>query len=235
MGELRRFIDAALFNPVPDTHPTPTTYTRRRVTAALTLALGTSILAISLRIPPGDPSFHWATLALALTWIAGAAISGPIYAGHAWTRKKTIGSPIIQSLTLAAILIALFLTGALAIAHIPALRDPVDNLLNHASGNNLLIVAFLTLINGIGEELYFRGALYDALPPGHAVAISTIIYVLVTATSGIPLLILAALLLGAITGLQRRVTGGILGPIIVHCCWSGSMLFLLPPLLQILR
>ena len=35
-------------------------------------------------------------------------------------------------------------------------------------------------------------------------------------------------ILGCVTGLQRRVTGGILGPIITHLTWSLGMLFLLP-------
>ena len=55
-----------------------------------------------------------------------------------------------------------------------------------------------------------------------------------TAASGIPLLVLAGLLLGLVTGLQRRVTGGILGPIITHLTWSMGMLFILPKLLETL-
>jgi uncharacterized protein len=35
-------------------------------------------------------------------------------------------------------------------------------------------------------------------------------------------------LLGLVVGLQRRASGGILGPILTHCTWSLSMLFLLP-------
>ncbi|WP_307785203.1 hypothetical protein [Janibacter melonis] len=34
-------------------------------------------------------------------------------------------------------------------------------------------------------------------------------------------------------GLQRRVTGGVLGPIITHLTWSLGMLFLLPPTLDL--
>ena len=62
----------------------------------------------------------------------------------------------------------------------------------------------------------------------HAVAVTTIVYTLVTATSGIPLLVLAGALVGLVVGLQRRVTGGILGPVITHLTWSLGMLFLLP-------
>ncbi|NLJ53774.1 MAG: hypothetical protein GX344_06530 [Intrasporangiaceae bacterium] len=53
---------------------------------------------------------------------------------------------------------------------------------------------------------------------------------LVTAASGIPLLVFAAVILGVAVGLQRRVTGGVLAPIITHLIWSLGMLFLLPPL-----
>jgi len=35
--------------------------------------------------------------------------------------------------------------------------------------------------------------------------------------------------LGLLLGLQRRASGGILGPILTHCTWSMAMLLLLPP------
>ena len=62
--------------------------------------------------------------------------------------------------------------------------------------------------------------------------ISTLVYTLVTAAAGIPLLVLAAALLGVVAGLQRRVTGGMLGPVVTHLTWSLGMLFLLPVVLD---
>ena len=47
---------------------------------------------------------------------------------------------------------------------------------------------------------------------------------------GNPMLVLAAAILGAVVGLQRRAGGGILAPILTHITWSMSMLFLLPPI-----
>ena len=44
---------------------------------------------------------------------------------------------------------------------------------------------------------------------------------------------LAAAIIGVVTALQRRVTGGILGPIITHVTWSTGMLLLLPPVLEL--
>ena len=62
---------------------------------------------------------------------------------------------------------------------------------------------------------------------------STLIYVVVTAGSGIPLLTLAAALLGLVTGLQRWATGGVLVPNITHLVWSLGMLCLLPSVLAV--
>ena len=44
----------------------------------------------------------------------------------------------------------------------------------------------------------------------------------------VPLLVFAAALLGVVLGLQRRVTGGVLAPMITHVTWSLSMLLVLP-------
>ena len=49
------------------------------------------------------------------------------------------------------------------------------------------------------------------------------------------MLAFAAVLLGVLTGAQRRVTGGVLAPIITHILWSSAMLLLLPPLLDVVR
>ena len=65
-----------------------------------------------------------------------------------------------------------------------------------------------------------------------AVAITAVVYALTTVGAGIPLLVLAAGLLGVLTALQRRVTGGILGPVVTHLTWSLGMLFLLPVVLS---
>ncbi len=47
--------------------------------------------------------------------------------------------------------------------------------------------------------------------------------------TGNPMLVFAAVLLGLLLGLQRRASGGILGPILTHCTWSLTMLLVLPP------
>lgn len=233
--ELRAFLEAALLDPVPGQRPDPpSSRTRRRVVVAVTFLVGSAVLAWALRIEPGDSRFYGATLALAAVWGIGAIASGPLHVGWGHTRRGSRARPVVQSLALGLLLLAIFLAGALVVARFPALRQPVDELLDHARFGSIAAVLAITMLNGVVEELYFRGALYAALP-AHAVAITTVLYALTTIGSGIPLLVLAAAAVGVVTALQRRVTGGILGPIITHVTWSTGMLLLLPPVLELAR
>lgn len=233
IAELRAFVRAALVEPVPRDHTQPDhEFRRRRVVAVVTLAVGTLVLGWSLRIQPGDPLFYVGTLALAAVWAVGAVTSGPLHLGWAHTRLGGKSRAVVQSLALGTLLLAVFLLGALVVAQVPPLRGPVEGLLDHARVGSLGVVAAITAVNGLAEELYFRGALYAGVGRRHAVAVTTVVYALVTAAAGIPLLVLAAAALGLVVGLQRRVTGGILGPVITHLTWSLGMLFLLPQVLD---
>jgi uncharacterized protein len=232
--EVRSFFRAALVTPVPRDHTeSDWAFRRRRVVVVVTLVVGAGILTWALRIEPGDPTFYVATIALAVVWALGAFLSGPLHLGRANTRDGRGSSrAVVQSLALGALLLGVFMLGAVVVARVPFLREPVQELLDHARFGSLALVAVITAVNGLTEELYFRGAMYAAVGRRHAVAITTVVYTLVTATSGIPLLVLAGALVGLVVAFQRRVTGGILGPIITHLTWSLGMLFLLPPVLD---
>lgn len=235
--ELRAFVRAALVTKVPRTRRDPAhVLRRRRVVAAVTLVVGAALLWWSLRLEPGDPLFYAGTAALAVTWAAGALLGGPLYLGRAHTRAGTAyARPVVQSLALGLLLLTVFLAGALLVAQVPALRGPVDDLLDHARFGSLPLVLAITVVNGLAEEVFFRGALYASIPERWTVAATTVIYALTTVGSGVPLLVLAAVLVGLVCALQRRVTGGVLGPMITHVTWSSGMLLLLPPLLSALR
>ena len=230
VAELRAFVRAALVDPVPRDHiEADSAFRRRRWVAGLTLVVGAAVLAWALRIEPGDSLFYVATLALAAVWAGGALLSGPLHLGRGWTRAgDTHSRAVVQSLALGVLLLALFMAGAVVVARVPFLRQPVDQLLDHAQVGSLTLVAVITAVNGVAEELYFRGALYAGVGRRHAVLVTTVVYALVTAAAGIPLLVLAAAVVGLVLGLQRRVTGGILGPVVTHLTWSLGMLFLLP-------
>lgn len=235
VAELRAFLEAALVHRLADPpEDPPADRPRRRVVVAVTFAVGTAVLAWALRVPPGDPVFYAASATLALVWAAGAVASGPIPLGSGRTRRGGREAPVVQSLALAVLLLVVCLVAALVVARAPLLRDPVDALLDHARFGSLPAVLAITIVNGMAEELYFRGALYTATAR-YPVLVTTTLYAVTTIGAGVPLLVLAAAALGLTTALQRRVTGGVLGPVITHVTWSTGMLLVLPPVLQLVR
>jgi uncharacterized protein len=86
----------------------------------------------------------------------------------------------------------------------------------------------VALVNGLAEELFFRGALYSAFGRHRPVLWSTLAYVAVTAASGNLMLTLAAAAMGTLFALERRATRGILAPTVTHVVWSTLMIFFLP-------
>ena len=119
------------------------------------------------------------------------------------------------------------MVGGLIVRQIDPLERQVSSILDFADQGSLPILVVLTAVNGIAEELFFRGAAYAAITR-HPVAWTTLAYAVATAATGNIMLAFAALLLGLVVGLQRRASGGILAPILTHVTWSLSMLFALP-------
>jgi membrane protease YdiL (CAAX protease family) len=233
LSELDRFLRASLVVPVPRDHrESDAAIRRRRIVCALTLVVGGVLLGLSLERPPGDARFSLLMGLVAATWTVGSFASGKIYLGRAHTRRgDRYGVPIVQSLVVATLLLGVFLAGALLVAQVPALRDPVNAVLDYARLGSLPTVAVITVANGLAEELFFRGAVFSAVPARHQISISTLLYTVVTVATGNVMLVFAAAVLGTVAALQRRVTGGVVAPMIVHAVWSCGMLFLLPPLL----
>ncbi|HEY3337851.1 MAG TPA: CPBP family intramembrane glutamic endopeptidase [Propionicimonas sp.] len=233
--EVRDFFTAALVTPVPRDHSeTAEQLVQRRWVSAVTLAIASFLMAWTLRISPGDPAIYAITLALGTTWVVGALMSGKLHLGSANTRSGDQDSrAILQSLVIGLLLVGLFLAGATVIAAIPALRDPLLGLLEHARLGILPVFVGLLFLNAIAAELFFRGGLYAATGGQHAVLITTFVFALSTVATGIPTLVVGAAVLGAVVGLQRRVTGGVLAPIITHLTWLAGMVFLLPSALTV--
>lgn len=234
IAELRAFLAASLVRPVERERSEDLgTRRRRQLVVAVTVVLGAVALGLTLSIRPGDPLFYAGTVGIAVLWTAGALGSGRLHLGSAHTRSGGTSRGVLQGFLLGFALLAVFLAGAVAIAGIPTLRQPVDDLLDHARFGSLLIVAVVTALNGIAEELFFRGAVYAALPPRINGIGSAALYAASTLFSGVILLTFAALCLGLLTAAQRRVTGGVLGPITTHLTWSLGMLFLMPSALAL--
>jgi membrane protease YdiL (CAAX protease family) len=194
------------------------------------VVVGASVLGFSLRIEPGNTLFYTATLVLALVWAVGAFASGPLHLGrigHPAEPDLAAPRPVVQPILLGAGLSVVFVLGAFVVREIPWLADQVSTVLAHASQGNSALLLLVTVINGIAEELFFRGAMYAAIRR-HQVPLTTIAYTVATLATGNVMLGFAAIVLGFIVGLQRRASGGILAPILTHLVWSVTMLYALP-------
>ena len=200
---------------------------RRRVVVVAFGLVGVAGLAWALRTDPGSGAFYTSTLALAVVWLVGGLVSGPVPLGwetHDGQRRRPVLSGIIAGAALA----ALFVVGALVVEHIPVLSHRVERVLAYASAGSWPIVLLLTAANGVAEEVFFRGAVQPALPERLRLPGSVLIYTAITMATGNVMLGLAAALLGAVVALQRRATDGVLAPVLTHVTWSVSMFVFLP-------
>lgn len=200
---------------------------RRRIISAVTIVAGAVCLALMLRMPRDSPWFPAAALGVAAIWAIGGFAAGPLHLGRLkieGTLVRPIIAPILAGLALAGV----FVLGALLTRLVPALAEQVQSVLGFADQGSLPILAVTTAVSGVAEEIFFRGAVYASVREGRQIWVTTLLYAATTALSGNVMLAFAAILLGVVTGVQRRVTGGILAPILTHVTWSMAMLFLLP-------
>lgn len=228
LAGVRMLVRRTLWEQVPRDHRESDHELRRRqwVTGTVVVA-GALVLAVSLRIEPGSGWFYPATLALAAVWTVGAFASGPLHLGRTLRGSDPGPRPVVVPVAYAALLAAAFVVGALVVRQVPWLDDQVRHVLDHADQGSVPLLALITAVNGVAEELFFRGALYAATPR-YPVVVTTAAYVLAVLASGNVMLAFAAVLLGVLVGLERRATGGIQAPIITHVLWSVAMLFALP-------
>ncbi|HET6154686.1 MAG TPA: CPBP family intramembrane glutamic endopeptidase [Marmoricola sp.] len=199
---------------------------RRRQVVSGTGVVGTALLGRSLSTPPGSPEFYASTATVAALWAGGGLLSGPLRRGSSLRR------PVLTPLATGVGAFGVFYGAALVARRIPVLAEAISHVLNFADEGEDRLVLGTTLANGVGEEVFFRGALYDALGEHHPVAVSTALYTASTAATRNPALVLAASVMGTLFGLQRRESGGIQAPLITHLTWSTLMVRFLPPLFR---
>lgn len=224
-SEVRR---AATNVAVPHNEP-PAVVRRRRVIVAITVVLGAAVLGLSLRRHPGDASFYWLTLALAGVWTAGAVISGPLHLGGICWRGRN-QRPVITGTGIGLLLGGVFVVGGLIARQITPVAELITRVLLYAHHGWYPVIVAITLINGVAEEVFFRGALYTALGRYHPLVISTVLYTCATLASGNPMLGFAAIILGTVCAFERRATGGVLAPVLTHLVWGLIMVLALPPM-----
>jgi membrane protease YdiL (CAAX protease family) len=199
---------------------------RHRYVVAATLVLGSAVLAATLATKPGSSLFYVLGFVSAAVWIAGSAVAGPIV----WRDpdRSSLARSLGVGAAVGAACFAGFVLAKFAADGVPYLAHSVDDVLRRADAGPRPAVLLVALVSGAGEELFFRGALYDAVDTRRPVAVTTLLYALVTLTTGHAALVAAALAMGLVFGLERLWTRGVLVPVTTHLVWSTLVLFFLP-------
>lgn len=236
-GRLRERLVGLL--PMPITHvvrvdhhePAAVASRRRRVVAG-TSVLGAVLLGTSMSAKPDSRSFYVLTLGAAGAWTLGGLASGPLHLGWVEGHDRRLRRPVVTPVATGVGAFAFFYGSALVARQIPFLERAISNVLAYADEGRLPLVLLTTYANAIGEEVFFRGAFYAALPHGQAVVTSTGVYMLATVTTRNPSLVIAAAFMGSLFALQRRASRGLQAPLLTHLTWSTLMLRYLPPLFR---
>ncbi len=203
---------------------------RRRVVAGVGVG-GAALLGVSLSVAPGSQKFYWLTGALAATWTAGAVASGPLHLGWIKGRDNNLRRPIVTPVVTGVLTFGGFYGAALVAREIPILNQAIGNVLRYADQGSMPLIILTTSVNGLAEEMFFRGAFYTAAAD-RPILISTAAYTVATAATRNPALIVAGGVMGLLFGMQRRASGGIQAPMLTHVTWAMLMLRFLPPLFE---
>lgn len=154
----------ALRPPVPVVHDEPSTVIRRRRrVVAATTTLGAGLLGVSLSTAPGSRRFYASTLAVAAVWIGGGLASGPLHRGWVEGPDQQLRRPVLAPVTAGLGAFGFFLGAASIASRIPVLDRAIADVLAFAEQGTDRWVLATTLANGLGEEVFFRGALYAAV------------------------------------------------------------------------
>lgn len=203
---------------------------RRRTVVAATFVAGAGLLGASLSAEPDSPEFYVLSLSVAGTWLIGGLRSGPLHLGCGQSRHGTVRRPVIGPIAIGAAAFGVCYGGARLVRRVPILNQAIASVLQYAHRGSRPLVLATTLANGVGEEVFFRGAVYAAAGIKHPAATSTAVYTLAATATRNPGLVLASGVMGALFALQRRASGGIQAPVLTHLTWSTLVLRYLPPL-----
>jgi membrane protease YdiL (CAAX protease family) len=214
----RELLGPRVETPLEESRP----HHHRLVISVITLIVGSVLLGVSLHSRAGSTTFYVTAAILAAVWLVGGRLAGPQPLGGRSARQ--IALPIL----LGVLAFGVFAVGAWIVMGIGPLHDAVNDVVKRADTGSRALVVAITVINGVAEEVFFRGAFYRLIPPRSAALWTTVCYVAVTAAAGNLMLVLAAAVMGTLWALERRATGGILASSLTHITWSVLTIFLLP-------
>ena len=204
---------------------------RRRVVAGVAVG-GAGLLGLSLSSEPGSRRFYVLTFGVASTWLVGGVRSGPVPLGWVHSGEHRCRRPVFAPVAAGVAAFGACHAAAMVARRLPVLNEAIASVLRYAVRGSDPLVLLTSVANGVAEEVFFKGALFDAVGQRHAVPVSTAVYMLATTATRNPALVLASGVMGTLFGIQRRISGGIQTPVLTHLTWSILMVRFLPPLFR---
>jgi membrane protease YdiL (CAAX protease family) len=202
----------------------------RRAVVAITLLVAAPLLHAALFAPRGSVSFYVYALVVAAVWLLGS-VGAAVAQGSQRPvprRPNRRRSRLLAPACVGVLLFVGFVAADLVARHLPGLSGALHDVLAKADNGRLIIVLTVAAVSGLAEEVFFRGALYDAFSPRYAVIGSVAVYAVVTMITGNLALVAAAVILGTVTAFERRASDGVLAPAVTHMVWSTLMILALP-------
>lgn len=213
-----------------------------RLEVALAIVGGSVLLGLALRFARGSAGFYICALAVAAVWLGAAALVRTTFGDEGPPQRFRTDAPEIPAraieprlalgagAVIGAVMFGVFVAGAEIGRRFSFLADPIDAILRKADGGPVLAVLAVALVNGVAEEVFFRGALVDVsgTRQRRAYVAAVIVYIVVTSVSGNAALTVAAVVMGAVFALERWWTNGLAAPIATHLVWSTLMILAFP-------
>lgn len=194
---------------------------------SITVVVGALLLTGTLAVDAESPLFYTLAALSGVVWLAGAALAGPPERAPARRANRTVGEAAAGIAAGAACFLA-FIAARPVAAAVPWLEASMDGVLARADAGPMWAIVGTAVLSGVGEEVFFRGALYAALPPNRRFVRAVLIYTVVTVATLQLVLVVAAAVMGTAFTLARRLSGGLTAPILMHATWTTMMLLLLP-------
>ncbi len=204
---------------------------RRKVIAGICVT-GAALLGASFSTKPGSRRFYALSLGAAGIWLMGGLRSGPRYLG--WHgRPNQLRRTVVAPIAAGAAAFCIFYVGAQIARRIPVLNAAITSVMRYTHEGSGPLMMATVVVNAVGEEVFFRGALFDAVDDRRrGVSTSTAVYSLVITATRNPALVLASGIMGTLFARQRRATGGIQASTLTHVTWSMLMLRFVPRLFR---
>ena len=168
---------------------------------------------------------------------SAAVVLGVIVLGVDGARSRLLLRPTLRLLLLgcaagAAMAAATYLLYPISVRLLPFLAGDTAKLYAAFRGPSPALASAALLPVILGEELVWRGAvqgtLVRRLGTARGIVLAAVVYALVHAPTGSPVLVAAALGCGLVWGALRTSTGSLVPTLVAHLLWNGLVLLWFP-------